>query len=191
MQISLFLVGLAPLIIFAILDSLFSLKAGLLGAIVAIAFEIGLSLYFLGELDNLTLFNVALILVFTAIAWKFNKPEYFKLQPSIMSAVFGAVLLGSYLIGHPILSEMVFKYEDQLKKLIEGNPAQAEMFANGFFYNLLTETCFTLGILLFVHAALTAYTAYRRGNFAWLLARFSWYGFMFVAMIWARFRIGI
>lgn len=189
MQLSLLLVGLAPLIIFAALDSLFSLKAGLLGAIVAIAFEIGLSLYFLGTLDYLTLFNVGLILLFTGISWKFNKPEYFKLQPSIMSAVFGAILLGSYLIEHPILSEMLMKYKDQLQKLVEDNPAQAEMFASGFFYDLLTETCFTLGILLFAHAALTAYTAYRKGNFAWLMARFSWYAFMFAAMIWARFRI--
>lgn len=189
MQISLLLLGLAPLIVFAILDSFFSLKVGLIGAIVAVLFEAGLSLYFIGEIDNLTLFNVVLILLFVGISWKFNKPEYFKMQPSIMSAVFGAILWGSYLLDKPILKEFFIKYRPQILEMLQDSPIQMAMIQSELFLNLLAETCMTFGVLLFGHAALTAYTAFKKGNGAWIAARVSWYLFMFIAMIWARARV--
>ena len=181
--------GLVPLLVFAVLDSFVSFKAGLIGALLSLVAEAALSVYWLGEIDDLSLFNLVLVCVFALLAWKYNKPEYFKLQPSFLSLVFGALLLGSYAVDRPILKEFFLKYRIPVREMLRDNPQALAMIDSEIFLALMSETCFTFGVLLFAHAGLTAYTAYRKSNTAWFAARLSWYGFMFAAMFWARFRV--
>lgn len=189
MNISFILIGLAPLIIFALLDSFFSLKAGLIGAAIAVLIEAAMSLHYLGEIDKFTIYNALLVLAFSGLAWKFKSARYFKLQPSLVSLVFGAYLTGSYLMGSPILSEFLIKYQTQLTEALADQAQLAQQMQSPYFLKLMSEATFTFGILHFVHAGITAFAAIRFGNLIWILARTSIYVLMFIGIIWAQFRL--
>jgi hypothetical protein len=189
MSIGIILLGLVPLIVFAIIDSFFSLKAALIGASIAVAIEASFSIYLIGEIDNFTLYNMLLIIIFAGLAWKFKSAKFFKMQPAIMSSLFGVFLAGSYLMDQPILSEFVLKYQDQLKETLKNQPQTLNAITDPMMIKLFAESTFTSGILLFGHAAVCAFTALKMGNLAWILARASFYLFLFVAMIWAKLRI--
>lgn len=189
MSIEIIFLGLVPLIVFAVIDSFFSLKAALIGASIAVAIEAGFSIYLIGEVDKFTLYNMLLIIVFAGLAWKFKSAKFFKMQPAIMSTLFGIFLAGSYLMDQPLLSEFVIKYQDALKDSLKEQPHLISAITNPEMLKLFAETTFTSGIMLFGHAAICAYTALKMGNLAWILARASFYIFLFVAMIWAKLRI--
>lgn len=171
MTLTLILLGLVPLIIFAVLDSFYSLKTALIGALIAVLIEAGFSIYVVGEIDDFTIYNLFLVAVFALISWKYNSSKLFKFQPSLMSALLGAYLLFTYIIGKPFFSEFLMKYKDKLIESMADNPQVEIMLNNPRYMDLMTENTMTLGVMLFVHAAITAWAAMKLGNFGWLMSR--------------------
>lgn len=189
MSVGVLILGLLPLVIFAILDSFYTLKTALVGAILAVVLEAGLSIYMLGEIDNLTTYNIILIGIFAFLAWKFDSARYFKFQPSFMSAIFGLVLIGSYAINKPLISMYITKYKDALTESMAGTGFNLDMVNNPTFVKVMDYNTLTLGVILILHSLITAWTAIKMGNFAWLMARLSIYPLMFIAVIAAKMMI--
>lgn len=88
MDINIILLGLLPLVAFAIIDSFFSLKAGLISAILLALAEIFYSFYQFGSLDSLTIISLVLVLLLAGCSFKTQNSLYIKLQPVLLGVCF-------------------------------------------------------------------------------------------------------
>lgn len=175
------IVGLVPLIVFAIADMFLGLKKALIAALIMAFVEAIWTYVTFGELDQITLLSLILIVLMGLLAWKKNSPIIFKLQPSLISFFLGAWMLISWLNQAPVLLEMAHKYGHLL-------PAENQAMLNSYAYELLlTRTTLSAGVALFMHAALTAWAAYRLSTWWWIAVRgVGFYIFCFAAMFAAQ-----
>lgn len=87
---SMWVVGLLPLIAFAIADVFFGLKTGLVAAFTLAIIETTWTWLSFGEPDQISTLSIVLILILGILAWKKNSATLFKIQPSIISLFLGA-----------------------------------------------------------------------------------------------------
>ena len=102
--------GIIPLLAFVIIDSFLGIRAGLIAAIVLAVGEAVFSYMYFGELDSVTLASLFLVFLMGVVALKKQSKMVFLFQPVILSAGLGLYLIVSYLLGHPILLDLVLKY---------------------------------------------------------------------------------
>ncbi len=184
MNSSAILFGVLPLIVFAIVDSFSSLKYALVSATLLAFLEMGFSFYYIGKLDIVTGFSVFLIIVLAATAYTNKKGIYLKMQPTVFSAILGLAMIILYFAGHPILYEMMHKYQSALPgqyTMMMQNPAMIEIT------KLSSHYC---GYSLLLHAAANAWAALKLNNFWWIAIRIStFYFFLFIGMIAAGIHV--
>jgi len=184
-SIALFL-GVLPLLIFVVVDTFSSLKAALITAVVFALLEAFLSLYWFGTVDWITGFSVLLIIALAAVSFYRNTAIHFKLQPAILSAIFGLLFLVSFWIGKPILYLVAEKYQTKFPQEMQ------EMMSHYVFKELLKLSSHYMGYAFLLHAGVTLWAALKLSKWWWIAMRgIGFYVFMFAAMIIARFQIGL
>lgn len=180
------LMGIIPLLAFVIVDSFAGMKAALLTTVLLALAEAVITYRLFGELDSVTWFSLLTVLLMALASYRFRQPIYLKMQPVVLSAIFGLVLLASFFMGHPLLYEMTIKYQDFYGPEVSGQFQRPEVIA------ILVQSTWTVGVGLLMHAALTAWAAMRLSNWWWLAIRgIGFYVFCFLAFIAARFLVAI
>lgn len=153
-------------------------------------FEAGLSLYATGGIDWITVTIFAILLIGGALSLIFKNPLYFKLQPAVGSLLLAVVLIGSAIVGHPLMTELFDKY----RSIMMANEALANALqtqaAIDHFRAVLAAITPTLGYAAVIHASLVVYTAYRSSNILWLFAKAS-HVVLLPAAMWIHIAIGV
>ena len=108
--------GIIPLILFVIIDSFFGVKKAALATIFMGALEVIYSIYYFGEIDQLSVITLITIFLFSGFSFYFNRGIFIKLQPVIMSAFFSLSLIYSYLVEKPLLLDFALKYSHLLPR---------------------------------------------------------------------------
>ena len=178
--------GIIPLLVFVIVDMFSGLKTALITAVVLALAEGGLSFYLLGEIDWITGCSVGLIVVLAAISYYTKSSLQFKLQPVILSALFGLFFLVTFFLGKPILLELMLKYRDALPLEV-----QTALHFSPFLHLLKLSSCY-MGWAFLAHAILTLWAALKLNNWWWIAMRgIGFYAFMFAAIIIAKIQVGL
>ncbi|MFK7873050.1 MAG: hypothetical protein AB8C84_07755 [Oligoflexales bacterium] len=164
-QMSGFFMTLFPLILFVIVDVFWGMKAALVTAVIAAFAEALLSLILFGEIDFLTATSILLVVGMAAVSWKTNSSLMFKMQPVLLGLLTGGVLLGTTLLGRPLLVEALQKYGPII------NPDFEAILQNPNFMIMIERSNWTVGIALWIHAGVVAWTALKYSNWIWLLTR--------------------
>lgn len=179
------LFGLLPLIIFVVIDSFFSLKAGLIAAIILSLIECIYTYFTFGELDWISIVLFLVIIIAAVISWNKNSATAFKASPFFVGLTLSSLLIGSSLFSKPIMLEMFLKYQNLL-------PAQFDhikaFYTSSQGYQLLSNANWILGIFIFLHALVVLWSAYKLSNWWWLAIRgIGFYFFAFLGWIVAQF----
>tara|TARA_A100001015_G_scaffold297045_1_gene378054 strand:- start:682 stop:1227 length:546 start_codon:yes stop_codon:yes gene_type:complete len=169
------LLGLIPLIIFALLDTYASLNVALIALALATIIECMYTIMTFGSLDSISLMSIALVGILGVLAYKQQSGILIKLKPAILSGFLGGFFLFQSLIKQPLLNQMVTKYPQLVPPdiaLIMQTPAGQAYFSTVSIY---------MGYALLVHAGMVAYTGLKSNNFWWGMA--STVGFIGVIII--------
>ncbi len=157
--------GILPLLAFVIMDSFLGIRAGLIAAIVLAIAEAIYTYITFGELDVVTLSSVLLVVVMAIVAFVKNKPIFFKFQPVILSVAIGFLLLITYWFNHPLLYEMMIKYQSKLP------PMAIEQLNNQAYVLLLKNSSHYLGYFFIAHGIVVAWSALKLSNWWWIIIR--------------------
>ncbi|MFK8138149.1 MAG: hypothetical protein AB8E15_07305 [Bdellovibrionales bacterium] len=178
------LIGILPLIVFAILDSFSGLKTAILGALAIILLEAAYSIYLFGELDWITFANLVLLAIYAGISWRNQSSAGIRMQPAVFSAVFATALIVSYLLDKSLLTHYMIKYKDVLLGMTEGlqRDQMLSFYQMPSLTRLLDLCTLVTGIGLILHSIICFIAAKKWNNFFWVLAKLSGYLIMFVSI---------
>ncbi len=172
------LLGIIPLLLFVIVDSLAGLKAGLIIAVIAAIAEALFSYFYLGTLDIFTGCSLGLITLMSLASWKMKTPLLFKLQPSVLGIGLVLALYISYFFFTPLFYSMVIKYGGVL------NPRLLELANTEVGTAFFKELTLYSGHLLLIQTGLVTYAAFKLNNWWWILLRgVGFYLAFFLAML--------
>jgi intracellular septation protein len=96
-------VDYGPLIVFFAAYVVEDLMAATAALILATMLVLGLSLGLQGKVPRLPLITAAIVAVFGGLTLWLNDPAFIKMKPTIVQALFAAVLLGGLAFGRPLL----------------------------------------------------------------------------------------
>lgn len=181
LDISLLLFGIAPLLIFVVVDSFCGIKSGVIAAIVLAVAEIMYTFIVSGTVDGFTIGSAALVLILGLASYKLENPIYMKLQPVVVGVILSLVFLVMQLAGKPLLVEIAQHYQRHM-------PEQMQAHLNDpRFHDLLARLSSVLGVGLLAHAALTAYAAFFLNNWWWIAFRgIGFYLVLAGCALWVR-----
>ena len=92
MNSNFFLMGFIPLLLFVVIDSFFGVKKAAIMTILAGVGEVLYSLYYFGEIDQFSIITIITIILFSGCSYFLNRGIFIKLQPVILSFIFGELL---------------------------------------------------------------------------------------------------
>jgi len=176
--------SIIPLFVFVVVDSFAGLKTGLICAIALAFAEAIFSWAYFAEIDWMTWLSFALVVLMGLLSYKYKTDKHIKLQPVLLSSIFGLVLISSFILGKPLLLEMSIKYASAL-------PAQQRfLLQQPITQELLKLATSYLGIALFLHAGVTYWAAIKLSNWWWIAVRgIGFYLFSTIAFLCARFSL--
>ena len=146
--------GLLPLAAFIIADSCFGTKAGLAVGCALGVLEFVWILAREKRADLFVLFDIALIIIFSAVSFLLNSDVFFKLKPAVPEAVFCVILGVSAFTPANLMQAMSARY----LKGMTMTPAASHAMRRGSA---------VLFALMSAHTALIVYAAYRMSTAAW------------------------
>lgn len=177
--------GLLPVLIFTFVEEYYGTYWGLVAGMVFGVGEILFEKIRLKKVDPLTWIGNGALLVLGAISLFTKEGIWFKLQPSILEAVMGFLLIGSVLVNKPFLVLMARK-----QQLFARMPPQAEEILSQAFRGLTAR----IGVFFLFHAVLAAWAALHWSTRAWAILKGvgftgSLIAYMVIEMILLRRRI--
>ncbi|RYZ77055.1 MAG: intracellular septation protein, partial [Proteobacteria bacterium] len=101
--------GILPVVAFAIVEERYGVVWGTIAGMIFGVAELLYEKIRLGKVNGITWFSNALILVLGAISLISKDGVWFRLQPALLLACFGLAMLGSNIIGKPLLVAMAVK----------------------------------------------------------------------------------
>jgi intracellular septation protein A len=159
------IMGLLPLIVFAIVDVFAGMRAAIIAAMVVASAEAAWSWYQFGEVDNVTWLSLGLIFVMGLVSIKMKDPRLFKFQPVVLAGVIAALLGWFQLRGQPLMVQMMPKVAALLpeeQRWVMSDPGTLERMAR---LDLMMIPTFI------AHGAIVAWAALRKSTLFWLIAR--------------------
>ncbi|MCB0357764.1 MAG: septation protein IspZ, partial [Bdellovibrionales bacterium] len=176
------LIVLIPLIIFAIVESLGSVRTALIAAVIAAMAEALFSYFYFGEIDSFSIASIFLVLLMGGLAYVKESRQLFYLKPAILSIAFGLFLIIAYFIGNHVLLDGVTKYSEFF------STEQQLLFSSDHMVQILKLAGVTVGGALVLHGVVTAIAAYKFSKWWWLtIAGIGIYLFMFIGLLLAAF----
>ena len=91
------LIGIIPLLLFAILDSYFNLKIALIATLIITLIEIIYTIYAFGQLDSISLLSIILVLILVGLSYK-KQSYYFQIKARHTQCIIRFVYGGNLLI---------------------------------------------------------------------------------------------
>jgi intracellular septation protein A len=175
---------LIPLLVFAVFESIGSLKVALIAAVIAAIGECAFSYYYFNEIDSFSVASIFLVALMAGLAYYKDSKRIFYLKPAILSLAFGLFLIVNYALGHHVIFDGITKYSMMF------TPEQQLLFSQDKMTELLKYAGYTVGVSLTVHGIVSALAAYKLSRWWWLaIAGFGVYIFMFVGIIWATIHV--
>jgi intracellular septation protein A len=182
MNTNFFLLGIIPLLLFVIIDTFFGVKKAALITILAGIAEVIYSLYYFGEIDQFSIITIITIILFSGCSFFFNRGIFIKIQPVIMSFIFGISLMYSYWVDSPLLLEFALKYAHMLPE------SNQNLIVIPHFQQLLKFSTLTMGVGILCHGMTTLIAALYLSNWWWLAVRgVGFYLFAFISIVAGRF----
>ena len=179
------LIGLIPLIIFAIIDAYASLNVALIAMIIATIIEVTYSIYMFGGLDAISIVSIVLVIILCGISYMKKSSVMIKLKPAILSGFGGSFSFYS-LIKQPFLITLLNKYAAILTPEV-GLILKTEIGQQ--YFGVLS---LYLGYTFIAHAALVYFTGVKTNNFWWgLSSTLGFLLFMIIATICANLTVSI
>ena len=168
------LIVLLPLFAYVLIEMKMGFKAGM---IAAVGISLGLLMWeyvSFGEIDNMTILEVALIMGMGSISYFMNDDKFFKFQPVVVAYVWAIVLAYFQIFDTPFMVKMIplmTKLSPQMGYQLEAmKPLLAMVSGHLIFVFLLQGT-------------LVAVAAVRKSTMYWMWARLSIYPLMVGLMI--------
>lgn len=159
---SLLLGGILPLVAYSVVEEVYGPTWGLaLGMAFGIA-EILYERLKMGKVETITWVGNGLLLALGGVSLLTQEGMWFKLQPAILEAVMGGMLIGSSAMNRPLLVELARK-QRMLERFPPGVVAIMERNFAGF--NL------RVGLFFMVHAIIAAWAALHWSTRAWVLLK--------------------
>lgn len=184
----LLIVGVMPMVLYAILEAKTSLKTTIISSLgVGITIEIGLSYLLADGIDWVTVGFAIFLIIMGGIALLKGNPMYFKIQPAIVSLAMALILIGSSLVGKPLLVLMFEKYEVALQ-----NMAMSPSLSRVKMIALFTSVNLSTGVAFLLHSPIMLYTALKMSKWWWVACRAVLIWIMVImAMIYSQVSVGI
>lgn len=181
MNVTTFLMGVVPLVVFVLVDSFSGVKAGIIWALLFALAELVYTLVVYRTVDEITVISLGTVLLFGFLSYKSGNSFFFKMQPVILGVLFGVLMLVMQALGKPLLVILTEKYQYLMPSELRGR------LLDPFFLKFLAKCSLTLGVGFLVHAGLVAYAALKMSNWWWLALRgLGVYVMMFLSMLIAR-----
>lgn len=158
----LFLGGILPVVAFTLIEEYYGTAAGLVAGMVLGVAEITWEWRTQRRVDPVTWSGNGALLVLGAISLLTEKGIWFKLQPALLEAVTGAALVGSVIVGKPILLAMVEK-----QGIFERFPGPVRPQARALLAREFSRMCVRLGLFFFAHAVLAIWAALYASTAVW------------------------
>ena len=136
-----------PIIVFWVVEENWGLQAGIIAALIAGILEVGYWWIKEKRLDKIALFSTVLIILMGIISYFTQSSFFIKLKPAIMEAILAIILIGSSIMGKPLLIEIAKK---QLGNQLKDNYLLQEY---------LKGVNIRFAVAFLIHAILTAYAA--------------------------------
>lgn len=177
--------GLLPVIIFTVVEEYFGTLWGLAAGL---AFGVGEILHEWirhKHVETMTWVGNGVLLVLGGISLFTREGIWFKLQPAILEAVTGVMLITSVAMGNPFLTMMAKK-----QKMLEKFPQHMAPV----FEKVMKSLTVRLSVFFFAHAALAVYAALYWSTRAWALLKgvgftVSMILYLFLEVFWMRGRM--
>lgn len=170
------LIAILPLVAYVVVDAIWGLRAGILTAMAAILFILTYHYIEFSTIDTFILGEGLFILVFGLISLGLNNGRFFKLQPVVLGVLLVGLMLWFEVFSEPILLKM-------LPTMMKMAPEFSEMFADPDFVVKLRRISAMMIVLLSLHTAMVAWSAFRWSNFAWLMTRLAIYPLTFTCAL--------
>ncbi len=159
------LLGLLPLVVFAILDIFAGLNVAILGAIAVGLLEALWSWYRFGSVDQLTWISLGLIFGMGVISMRMKDARLFKFQPVVLALVFAATLAWFQWRGEPLLVQMLPRVAAMMPD------DMAWMAKDEMVIRRMARLDLFLIVSFVLHGAIVAWSALRRSTVQWVLWR--------------------
>ena len=182
----LLIIILIPLVIFAVVESLGTVRMALIAAMIAALGEAVFSYFYFGHIDSFSIASIFLVILMGGLAYIKESRRIFYLKPAILSLAFGLFLVVAYFMGNHVLLDGMVKYAELFSE------EQRLMFSTETMMNILKMSGLTVGASLVGHGVVTAIAAYKLSRWWWLtIAGVGIYIFMFIGMISASVLVNI
>lgn len=170
--------GLAPVVLFFVVEEVYGTWWGLVAAIVWAVLECVYEWFKNRKVSEITLVSSGLVIVLGGVGAWLDESFLFKFQPVIMEVIFVGILYWGNKREEPLLFTMGKKMRPELDTL----PPPMRKFQMEMMRKLSREMI----VLLLFHAALLSYLALRPETYLWA----AWKGFGVFALmgVWFVFR---
>ena len=154
--------GVIPVVLFTVIEETYGIVAGLIAGMIFGVSEIAFELWRYRKVEVMTWVGNGLILFLGSISLFLSEGIWFKLQPAIMETLFGLALLGSVIVGKPLLVLLAEK-QGSLNQV----PKEHHDKIRAGFGGLTLRMSF----FLLVHACLATWAALYWSTRAWAILK--------------------
>ncbi|MBI3544017.1 MAG: septation protein IspZ [Deltaproteobacteria bacterium] len=158
--------ALLPLVLFWAIEELWGLKAALVVGCVAAVGEVGWEKWKTGKVSFLTLSSNALVLGLGGISFWMDSGVAFKLQPAVMEAAMGIMMLGMRFRGGEPFMIRTFRSAPML----DAEKREA-VLKQEWFVKRLRGSDTRLILFLFFHGVAVAWAAVYSSSRVWILLK--------------------
>lgn len=160
----LLLYGLAPLLIFAYIDSRSKdMRSAILAAVLAGAAELGYMYQSTGRVDSLSLVGMVLLLLLSLVSLRTQNRLWFKLQPAIIAFLVAGLLAYMQFFSQPVLE----RYWPLISAMLP--PEQLELLTQSSVKGFVNRLFDWFVLVVLLDGVWIAYAAYRQSQRAWIL----------------------
>lgn len=176
MNWSLLLMTLVPLVIFVIVDLKANTRVAIISAIASALFFLILSYFMFGEIDEIGIIEVALLVLLGLISVKIGNSKFFKFQPVVVGVLVAGFFAYCQIFSTPLLWRLI----PFMTKL---QPEMAEAYEHPAFRETLSRASLYMIFVFFIHAGAVAWAAMRSSNVVWIVLRAAIYPIVILTAI--------
>ncbi len=155
---TLILGGILPVVLFTVIEDQFGIVWGLVAGMATALIEVVYEWRTQGKVDNITWFGSGAMLVLGGVSLLTKEGFWFRMQPALLEAIMAGALIGSVLLGNPLMVAMARK---------QGTLDQIPPQALPIFEARMRGLTFRVGLFFLVHAAIATWAAYAWSVKAW------------------------
>ena len=180
MDSSILLMGILTIVVFLIVDTFAGQKKALIGVMLMTTIMVAFLLIKFGTIDKLTLTSIGILALFVSLSlWKKND-VFFKIQGPVINLVMVLMIWSAALFQDKTLLLEIFEKYMSLEEIA----AKIPMMTAELLRSRLITLNFHMPFWLLIHAAITAWAAFKWNKWVWASIRvFGIYIISFIGMM--------